>query len=631
MIYMLLFAAVSSVVICIVLYKYLRPKFPIKVECWFCEKVTVVPYGNKNCWDCPDCEQYNGFREDGHYNKPIPAQYSESMNYPINCKTDEFISKDSLLCDECNQNQLLKVRQLAAFVPFNENKFDAEVEAFEQHLERVYRLCDVCQGTINMELDKQAHVLGANLDQVAANMSKSSEKSFEEKMSPAGKVTSLLHTSPGVPLSVAMTTLSSICALTLFVIHFHTLQQQWQTKWLPTSYFIPVIHLALMKIDILDGAGILTCFLAKLFIGKNRLHVMDAVNIPLWILTLLVDGQIGQILFGQGWTPVVSCIHHSLNTMTGFLCLLVTRTSRSQPNISMKRLSLDNSRSSRGSDSTLTDSSPLRSVSEAAYRQVYDHHNMSSQIPQKTDRLDDALSDLGSFSIGTASLKRSPSGLFGYSSFTTGQPVSKTGFSFGQALQERHSRPLISPAKLQVNHTGAWTSQNRADNPFLQVKRETSMFKVDSRTTNFSLGHTNPTQNIFSDKTSIFNDNTSFKGDNPGTFDEKGSCFSGNFNTPISKSHFYDNGTTVSGRFSSCNESVGKSWSVRNHAINKMEEFQDMDNRSTASSMCPVDSTTQSETKAKAFWRSPGFIGFVLGASFVVNIFLSYNSWSKLS
>lgn len=35
------------------------------VNCWFCNQDTVVPYGNRNCWDCPNCEQYNGFEEVG--------------------------------------------------------------------------------------------------------------------------------------------------------------------------------------------------------------------------------------------------------------------------------------------------------------------------------------------------------------------------------------------------------------------------------------------------------------------------------------------------------------------------------------------------------------------------------------
>ena len=38
-----------------------------------------MPYGNRNCWDCLHCEQYNGFTEDGDYNKAIPSQYDVSI------------------------------------------------------------------------------------------------------------------------------------------------------------------------------------------------------------------------------------------------------------------------------------------------------------------------------------------------------------------------------------------------------------------------------------------------------------------------------------------------------------------------------------------------------------------------
>lgn len=41
-----------------------KPTFA-NVNCWFCNQNTVVPYGNRNCWDCPNCDQYNGFQEVG--------------------------------------------------------------------------------------------------------------------------------------------------------------------------------------------------------------------------------------------------------------------------------------------------------------------------------------------------------------------------------------------------------------------------------------------------------------------------------------------------------------------------------------------------------------------------------------
>ena len=33
----------------------------VKVNCWFCNNNSRVPYGNRNCFNCPHCEQYNGF------------------------------------------------------------------------------------------------------------------------------------------------------------------------------------------------------------------------------------------------------------------------------------------------------------------------------------------------------------------------------------------------------------------------------------------------------------------------------------------------------------------------------------------------------------------------------------------
>ncbi|MBN3326181.1 TM201 protein, partial [Atractosteus spatula] len=100
----------------------------VQVNCWFCSQDTVVPYGNRNCWDCPNCEQYNGFQENGDYNKPIPAQYMEHLNHGVSAglpvpqtpKTLQFVNCQMLLCKKCNNNQTLKIKQLASFAPREE-------------------------------------------------------------------------------------------------------------------------------------------------------------------------------------------------------------------------------------------------------------------------------------------------------------------------------------------------------------------------------------------------------------------------------------------------------------------------------------------------------------------------------
>ena len=62
------------------------------------------------------------FAKDDDYNKPIPSQYAESLNYPVPAAnlSRTFVGGDNDLCDRCNRNQLLKVKQLANFVAYDE-------------------------------------------------------------------------------------------------------------------------------------------------------------------------------------------------------------------------------------------------------------------------------------------------------------------------------------------------------------------------------------------------------------------------------------------------------------------------------------------------------------------------------
>eukprot|EP00057_Strongylocentrotus_purpuratus_P007446 XP_011661920.1 PREDICTED: transmembrane protein 201-like [Strongylocentrotus purpuratus] len=139
-------------------WRIFRKKKLIKVECWFCQASTTVPVGNVNCFDCPECDQYNGFSKDGGYNKPIPAQYSEELNQTYSSPgppRDDSESRPSPLCDVCQTNQELKVQQLAAFVPSHEKNFDVDVKEYSDYLEEAYRLCPACNDNICSEVYRQ--------------------------------------------------------------------------------------------------------------------------------------------------------------------------------------------------------------------------------------------------------------------------------------------------------------------------------------------------------------------------------------------------------------------------------------------------------------------------------------------
>lgn len=127
-------------------FKKVRPLFPVKVNCWFCSRDLNVPYNERNGFLCPECDQYNGFSEDGDYNWQDPDKYRlprESSSPPSTSGTETKLG--NALCNRCTLNQNLKVHQLAKFVPRREEDFDAEVEEFEAHLEKTYRLCRTCE------------------------------------------------------------------------------------------------------------------------------------------------------------------------------------------------------------------------------------------------------------------------------------------------------------------------------------------------------------------------------------------------------------------------------------------------------------------------------------------------------
>lgn len=69
------------------------------------------------------------FFQDGGYNKRIDTKTPKLTHY---IKNMQYLPTHSNgFCRKCNANQQLKIMQLASFVPMNENKFDAEIEAYK--------------------------------------------------------------------------------------------------------------------------------------------------------------------------------------------------------------------------------------------------------------------------------------------------------------------------------------------------------------------------------------------------------------------------------------------------------------------------------------------------------------------
>lgn len=144
-------AFILACMIILNLYLIKRNGFYVSVNCWFCNSSSKVLYQNRNSFDCPTCEQYNGFKEDGSYNKVIEAQHNTSFTK----YTQKTEFSDNGLCTYCNNNQQLKIYQLAKFTPINELNYDIEVEHFRKQLENAYKLCKKCEQVLKSKIKRQ--------------------------------------------------------------------------------------------------------------------------------------------------------------------------------------------------------------------------------------------------------------------------------------------------------------------------------------------------------------------------------------------------------------------------------------------------------------------------------------------
>ncbi|RMZ97875.1 transmembrane protein -like [Brachionus plicatilis] len=135
-----------------------------KVTCWFCNQECQVFFMNKNSWTCGKCEQYNGFKKDGDYNKPIPEMQKEVNKHYCANSNQNYASSGSLLCEQCNRNQEMKLNEMKNFEEKMDDKTsDKEYEMFKKRLDHLYDLCRPCKMKVNYHLKNIDLQIGDNL------------------------------------------------------------------------------------------------------------------------------------------------------------------------------------------------------------------------------------------------------------------------------------------------------------------------------------------------------------------------------------------------------------------------------------------------------------------------------------
>uniref|UniRef100_A0A8C9UUL5 Transmembrane protein 201 n=1 Tax=Spermophilus dauricus TaxID=99837 RepID=A0A8C9UUL5_SPEDA len=320
------------------------------VNCWFCNQDTLVPYGNRNCWDCPHCEQYNGFQENGDYNKPIPAQYMEHLNHVVSSvrvpqdptQPQQWVSSQVLLCRRCSHHQTTKIKQLAAFAPREEGRYDEEIEVYRHHLEQMYKLCRPCQAAVEYYIKHQNRQLRALLlshqfrrreaDQAQSDQDHDiwvvymPRHGFEWHF--LGIICKFLITAFAA-LPPALPPGSNGSAMPdngtapgaegwrqlLGLLPEHTAEKLLEAWAFGQSHQMGIVLL-----------GLLTCLLAMLLAGRIRLRRIDAFSTCLWALLLgLHLAQQYLQAASPSWLDTLKFSTTSLCCLVGFTAAVATR------------------------------------------------------------------------------------------------------------------------------------------------------------------------------------------------------------------------------------------------------------------------------------------------------------------
>ncbi|XP_030590318.1 transmembrane protein 201 [Archocentrus centrarchus] len=482
------------------------------VNCWFCNQNTVVPYGNRNCWDCPNCDQYNGFQENGDYNKPIPAQYMEHLNHGISGslplsetpKNLQWVNCQMLLCRKCNNNQSAKIKQLASYIPRDDENYDEEIEAYKHHLEQTYKLCRPCQTAVEYYIKYQNRQLRTVLLNHQLRRTRESDMGFV-------KSTQSLTSPMGVILLRALAFL--ICGFLAATI-FCELSEQFSSPdgsqtlsggVVPPK---PIVHnestpnnnssgatpvwqglLELLPDEAMENAklvwqhgrdnqlavvsvGLLTWLTAVFLAGPARLRRIDAVASVLWFFILCLYLAESYMTGALSWMDTAKLISVSLCCLVSFAAAVATRKPLSARRARYRRYLAGSSAVPPLSSPDLADTFipiPPPNLSQLINRQ-HSHHERKASPSSLPGRLSRALC------LGTIpSLTRTDSGyLFSgsrpasqykdsqssdYFSLKSGSRPSSPGPSPTPSVagsvtsssgSARQRRPLISPARLNI-------------------------------------------------------------------------------------------------------------------------------------------------------------------------------------
>lgn len=132
-------------------------RWKIRINCWFCGYDNVIPRYSKIWWKCTTCDQYNGFKKNGDYQKEVPEMYNDLPYTPPKfcANQGQDMKTTNMLCSSCLQNQTYIIEGLKEFEPTDDRYFDEELEQYKAELNMKWDLCVSCRAHVSNYLQDQ--------------------------------------------------------------------------------------------------------------------------------------------------------------------------------------------------------------------------------------------------------------------------------------------------------------------------------------------------------------------------------------------------------------------------------------------------------------------------------------------
>ena len=391
-------------------------------------------------WDCPDCDQYNGWTEAGDYNKQLDLTASADKRFVRQQEIDKAHTTNGL-CLNCNLNQELKISQLARFP-----REGAELEEYRTHLEKVYRLCPECEDTVTGILAEQDRNLAGKLIEWRLENSRLSSSSLQQErtkrtgtVEPWLSLLVLVLVQDYSPLSVPG------CLLNITT--------NFPSSTFPTSFF-PHITVEESLVQLVSTwLPVLVLILVSVLTLLSTLHKRPLRSLLYMVLLcMMVAGrspvvQLVLAVLGVLVCPRVSRPRHTPIKERKTACVLTQPAVRTGEELETRTQDLLSSSDGDLTVTPRTRAAPIRSTSEISF-----NHEFSTTAADNRD------CDLSSLSIedslGSPSVR----------SASAFQLRSYSGSSSSNSLFSP-SRPLLRPARLTSTSWvagGYWTPPSQS-------------------------------------------------------------------------------------------------------------------------------------------------------------------------